>query len=150
MSRNQRLTFLGIAAVIAVAAIIVLTVGGGSDDSANTSAEQSATPTGTPTAEETQAAEETATPTPTPTPEPQPPLLQAGKVTKLRFDEGETVRFRVRHDEPEEVHVHGYDIAKDLEPDKTITVSFPASITGIFEIELEHSGTPVGELEVRP
>jgi len=32
MSRNQRLSFLGIAAVIAVVAIIVLTAGGGSDD----------------------------------------------------------------------------------------------------------------------
>ncbi|HET8950875.1 MAG TPA: hypothetical protein VFN44_10200 [Solirubrobacteraceae bacterium] len=148
MSRNQRLTFLGIAAVIAVAAIVVLTVGGGSDDSANTSAEQTAAPTGTPTAEETQAAEETATPTPTP--KPQPPLLQSGKVTKLRFDEGETVRFRVRHDEAEEVHIHGYDIAKDLEPNQTITVSFPASITGIFEIELEHSAEQIGELRVDP
>jgi FtsP/CotA-like multicopper oxidase with cupredoxin domain len=151
MSRNQRLTFLGIAAVIAVAAIIVLTAGGGSDggseDSANTSA-QTATPTATASAEAGDDA--TPTPTPTATPKPQPPLLQSGKVTKLRFGEGETVRFRVRHDAPEEVHIHGYDIAKDLEPDKTITVSFPASITGIFEIELEHAGEQIGELRVDP
>ena len=151
MSRNQRLTFLGIAAVIAVAAIIVLTAGGGSDDStdaANTSAQQTATPTETPSAEGGDDA--TPTPTPTPTPKPQPPLLQAGKVTKLRFDEGETVRFRVRNDEPEEIHIHGYDIAKDLEAGKTVTVSFPADITGIFEIELEHSGEQIAELRVDP
>jgi hypothetical protein len=150
MSRSQRLTFLGIAAVIAVVAIIVLTTGGDSEetaqDSTNTSAQQTATPTPTASAEETQEA----TPTPTPTPKPQPPLLQAGKVTKLRFTEGETVRFRVRHDAAEHVHIHGYDIMRDLEPDKAVTVAFPAKITGIFEIELEDSAEEIGELRVDP
>jgi FtsP/CotA-like multicopper oxidase with cupredoxin domain len=146
MSRNQRLSFLGIAAVIAVAAIILLTAGGGSDTSTDDSANTSAQQTATPSAEETQ--EPTATPTPTP--KPQPPLLQAGKVAKLRFTEGETVRFRVRSDAPEHVHVHGYDVMKDLEPGKTVTVSFPAEITGIFEIELEDSAEEIGELRVDP
>jgi FtsP/CotA-like multicopper oxidase with cupredoxin domain len=152
MSRNQRLTFLGIAAAIAVVAIIVLATGGdsgeGAQDSAGTTAQQTATPSAPPTAEE--GGDATPTPTPTPTPKPQPPLLQAGKVTKLRFTEGETVRFRVRNDAPEEIHIHGYDIAKDLEPGKTLTVSFPAKITGIFEIELEHSGEQIAELRVDP
>jgi hypothetical protein len=152
MSRNQRLSFLGIAAVIAVVAIVVLTVGGGSDDtttddSANTSAQQTATATAT--AEDGQE-ESTPTPTPTPTPKPQPPLLQAGKVTKLRFDEGETVRFRVRSDKPEHVHIHGYDIMKDVEPGKTANVAFKATITGIFEIEFEDSAEQIGELRVDP
>jgi hypothetical protein len=154
MSRNQRLSFLGIAAVIAVVAIVVLTVGGGSDDtttddSANTSAQQTATATATPTAEDGQE-ESTPTPTPTPTPKPQPPLLEAGKVTKLRFDEGETVRFRVRSDKPEHVHIHGYDIMKDVEPGKTANVAFKATITGIFEIEFEDSAEQIGELRVDP
>jgi len=150
MSRNQRLSFLGIAAVIAVVAVIALTAGGGSgeteQDSAGSAAQQ--TPTATATADE--GGDATATPTPTPTPEPQPPLLQAGKVTKLRFDEGQTVRFRVRNDGPDHVHVHGYDIMKDLEPGKTATVSFKATITGIFEIELEDAAEQIGELRVDP
>ena len=150
MSRNQRLSFLGIAAVIAVVAIIVLTVGAGSDDtttddSANTSAQQTATATATPTAEDGQ--EES---TPTPTPKPQPPLRQAGKVAKLRFDEGETVRFRVRSDKPEHVHIHGYDIMKDVEPGKTANVAFKATITGIFEVEFEDSAEEIAELRVDP
>ena len=154
MSRNQRLSFLGIAAVIAVVAIIVLTAGGGSDDtttddSANTSAQQTATPSATPGADDGQE-ESTPTPTPTPTPKPQPPLLQAGKVTKLRFDEGQTVRFRVRHDGPEHVHIHGYDIMKDIEPGKTANVAFKATITGIFEIEFEDSAEEIGQLRVDP
>ena len=149
MSRNQRLTFLGIAAVIAVVAIVVLTTGDGSGESAQDPASTSAQQTATPTATES-AGEAMSTPTPTPTPKPKPPLLQAGKVTELRFTEGETARFRVRHDAAEEVHIHGYNIAKDLEPNQTITVSFPATITGIFEIELEHSGEQIGELRVDP
>ena len=71
-------------------------------------------------------------------------------MTKLRFEEGDTVRFRVRHDAPEHVHVHGYDIMKDLEPNKTVAISFKATITGIFEIELEDSAEQIGELRVDP
>ena len=145
MSRGQRFTFLGTAAVIAIVAVILLAGGGDETEEAANSA-STATPTATATADGT--AEATATPTPTP--KPKPPLLQAGNEKALTFEEGETVRFRVRHDEAEEVHVHGYDISKDLEPGKTATVSFKATITGIFEIELEHSGTLLAQLKVVP
>ncbi len=145
MSRNQRLGFLGIAAVIAIAAVIVLTAGGGNDEqeATGTASQQTATPT-------TTAEGETPTPTPTPTPKPKPPLLQAGKVTKLRFTEGETVRFRARSAEAEEIHVHGYDRYVDLPPGETVTESFKASITGIFEVELHGTGEPIAELRVDP
>ena len=95
-------------------------------------------------------ADETATPTPTPKPKPKPPLLEAGKEQALNYKEGETVRFRVVSDVPEEVHIHGYDIKKELEPGKVETVSFKATITGIFEIELEGSGTLLAQLKVVP
>ena len=127
MSRAQRFTFLGIAAVIAVLAVVL--IGGGKDESE------------TPTT--------TSQTTPTPTPEP-PPLLKGGDVTKLRFKEGDTVTFRVVSDVPEEVHVHGYNVAKDLEPGKVVTVSFKGDITGIFEIEYEHAGEQIGQLRVDP
>ena len=45
------------------------------------------------------------------------------------------MRFRVTADEDEEIHVHGYDIEKEVPAGETIDVSFPATITGIFEIE---------------
>jgi hypothetical protein len=146
MSKTQRLTFLGIAVVIAIVAVVVLT---GGDETGSSSAETTPSPTPTATADEPAAETATATPTPTPTPPP-PPLLKGGKVTKLEFTEGETVKFRVVSDTPEEVHVHGYDIAKDLEPGKVTTVSFPATITGIFEIEYEHAGEQIGQLRVDP
>ena len=50
----------------------------------------------------------------------------------------------------QEVHVHGYDMLKEIVPGKTITFSFKASITGIFEIEFEKSGEQIGELRVDP
>lgn len=146
MSRNQRLTFLGIAALIAVVAIVVFAFAGSEDTSEQ--ADNPPTATATPTAAEDSAS--TPTPAPTATPKPQPPLLTAGSVKKLSYKEGDTVSFRVRHDEPEEVHVHGYDIKQDLEPGKTETMSFKADITGIFEIELEHSAQQLAELRVDP
>ena len=147
MSRNQRLGFLGIAAVIAIAAVIVLTAGGGNDEqeASNSAATRTATPSATATEDGA-----TPTPTPTPTPKPKPPLLQAGKVTKLRFEEGETVRFRARSAEAEEIHVHGYDRYVDLPAGETVTESFKASITGIFEVELHGSGEQIAELRVDP
>ncbi len=60
------------------------------------------------------------------------------------------MRFRVRADVTDHVHVHGYDLMKDIEPGKTIEFSFPAEITGIFEIELEDAGEQIGQLRVDP
>jgi heme/copper-type cytochrome/quinol oxidase subunit 2 len=143
MTRRQRLTFLGLAVLIAIVAFVVL---------ADTSEDETepdqtaATATATATAEES-APEET--PTPTPTPEP-PPLLTADKVTELEATEGETVRFRVRSDTADHVHVHGYDLMKDVVPGKTTTMSFEATITGIFEIEFEDAGKEIARLKVEP
>jgi hypothetical protein len=148
VSRAQRLTFLAIAVVIAVVAVVLLTASGDDEESAGTSARAGATPTAT----ETGAPEATGTetPEPTPTPKPQPPLVTPGKVTKLRFEQGETVRFRVRADVADHVHVHGYDLLKDIEPRQTITFAFPAEITGIFEIELEDADEQIAQLRVDP
>jgi hypothetical protein len=146
MSRRQRFTFLAIAVVIAVIAAVALADTSEDDDQpSQTAATETPTPTGTPTPP----GEETATATPTPTPKP-PPLLTAGKVTELNFTEDETVRFRVRSDAPEEIHVHCYDITRDVPAGKTITVSFKASITGICEVEFHNSGEAIGELRVEP
>jgi len=146
VTRAQRLTFLAIALVIAVVAVVLLASGGDDDEPATTSTGATPTATPTPTAEGT--VEET--PTPTSTPQPQAPLLTPGKVTNLRFEQGDTVRFRVRADVTDHVHVHGYDLMKDVEPGKTIAFSFPATITGIFEIELEEAGEQIGQLRVDP
>jgi FtsP/CotA-like multicopper oxidase with cupredoxin domain len=150
MSRGQRLTFLGIAAVIAVVAVVLLAGGGGDDSEQSSNSAATATAAPSETATTGGAAAEEATPTATPTPQPKPVLLKAGTVKELDYKQGETVRFRVVNDEAEEVHIHGYDIKQELEPGKEETVSFKATIPGIFEIELEGSGTQLASLKVEP
>jgi FtsP/CotA-like multicopper oxidase with cupredoxin domain len=153
MSRGQRFTFLAIAALIAVVAIFVLA--DSSEDDTTPEGEQSAataTPTATPTPPPgTDGEEETATPTPTPEPTPEPPpLLTSARVTELEVDKGDTVRFRVRSSVPEEIHVHGYDITRDIPRNKTVNVSFEAELDGIWEIEFHNSGTQIASLRVNP
>jgi len=148
MSRSQRFTFLGIAAAIAVVAVVVILAAGGDDEDTGTPSSATQTATPTPTQDEA-SPQETETPTPTPTAEPVP-LLKAGKVTRLEFKEGDTIKFRVTSEEDEEVHVHGYDIARDIGAGETISMSFKATIEGIFEIEFEHAKEQIGELRVEP
>lgn len=150
MSRNQRLSFLGVAAVIVVIAIVVFAASGGPDETAEDAASPAAGQTSTPTSSGTPASGDRSTATPTATAKPQAPLLESGKVAKLRYTEGDTVTFRVVSDKAEEVHVHGYDIKKELEAGKPATMSFKASITGIFEIEFEGSAEQIAELRVDP
>jgi FtsP/CotA-like multicopper oxidase with cupredoxin domain len=149
VSRTQRLSFLAVAVVIAIVAVVLLASSGGDDEEpAATGAQSTATPT--PGTDEEPAATETATPAPTATPKPEPPLLQTGKVTKLRFKQGETVRFRVASPGGDQIHVHGYDIEKEIPAGKVVTVSFPADITGIFEIEFHGTAEQIGQLRVDP
>lgn len=149
MSRNQRLSFLGVAAAIAVVAIVIFAAGSGPDETAQdtgTQAAQTATPSATADGGETATPE----PTQTPTPKPEPPLVTAGEVIKLRFTEGETVRFRARSEGDEEIHVHGFDRYVDLPAGETVNVAFEASITGIFEVELHGSGEQIAQLRIDP
>ena len=151
MSSGARLSFLAIAVVILVVAFVALRPS--SDDPETTAHAPTATATATATATTTPDAAETETPTPTPTPKPTVdpgPVLTGSKVVKLRYDKGETVRFQVRSPEDEEVHVHGYDIKKDVKAGQTTPMSFKATIDGIFEIEFEHSAKQIAELRVDP
>jgi flagellar basal body-associated protein FliL len=147
VSRAQRLIFLGIAALIAVVAVFALVF---LNSDSGDEAEVAATATPTPTATATSAAGK-ATRTPTATPQPQPPLVTGEGIKKLRFKQGDQIRFRVRSDDvTDEVHVHGYDLMKDIEPGQTISFSFPASITGIFEVEYEDAARQIAQLRVDP
>jgi hypothetical protein len=73
-----------------------------------------------------------------------------GEPRELTFSKGERVRFRVRSDVAEELHIHGYDRYVDVVPGKTATVSFPATIEGIFEVELHGAGAQLASLRVEP
>ena len=61
-----------------------------------------------------------------------------------------SARCAVRSDSAEELHVHGYEVEKELKPGKTTIVSFPAELEGIFEVELHGSDELIAELQVNP
>jgi hypothetical protein len=149
MSRVQRFTFLAIAVLIAVIAVIVLSSSTGDDEEA--AATPTPAPTATATAEAGAAGTATPEPTPEPTPKPKPPppMIEPGKVTDLEFEEGEQIVFRARADEPSEIHIHGYDIEEEIGPDP-VRIAFPATITGIFEIEIHGTGEQIAALRVDP
>ena len=68
----------------------------------------------------------------------------------LQVNEGDNVVIKITVDEPEELHLHGYDKSVDLEKDVQGELPFTASLTGRFPFELENSKTDLGILEVQP
>lgn len=155
MERRQRIVFAVIAALIALVAVFVLA--GGPDEQTERADVPPATATGTSTPEPQQAEPRaTATPTATPRPKPQVETIRfrdgevAGGPARLRFEKGETVRFAVSSDAADEVHVHGYDVRKDVAAGGSVRFSFPAEIEGIFEVELESAGAQLAQLRVDP
>lgn len=126
MSRGQRLAFLGIAAIIVVMAIVLFTRGDATTDTAGT-------------------------PTRTPSATPAVTTLDAGKLQKINATQGDRVTFKVKADKADEVHLHGYDIKKDVAAGQTITFGpIKADITGVFEIEFENQKQQIGSLVVEP
>jgi hypothetical protein len=73
-----------------------------------------------------------------------------GGVAEISVNEGEPVRFDVKSAVADEVHMHGYDIGKDVEAGGTVSFAFPATIEGIFEAELESRKEQILELRVNP
>ena len=73
-----------------------------------------------------------------------------GGVQKLSYKNGDRIQFIVESDVSDEVHVHGYDVAKDVPADGSVRFSFPARIEGVFEVELEGRKEQIAELRVSP
>ncbi|MGW5646476.1 hypothetical protein ACWEV3_40550 [Saccharopolyspora sp. NPDC003752] len=72
-----------------------------------------------------------------------------GPSERLQAPLGGLVRLTVRSDEADELHVHGYDESAQLRPGEPATIEFRADISGVFEIELHHSGSALPSLVVR-
>ena len=69
---------------------------------------------------------------------------------QLSVNEGDHVMLNITSDEPLEFHLHGYDLATDLEAGEPAVFSFDATNTGRFEIENEQTQEELGELLVQP
>ncbi len=73
-----------------------------------------------------------------------------GGIADLTYNKGEQVRFKVDSDVSDEVHMHGYDIMKDVKAGGSVSFDFPATIEGVFEAELEGRKEQIVELTVDP
>jgi hypothetical protein len=73
-----------------------------------------------------------------------------GGIAQLTYNEGERVRFKVDSDVSDEVHMHGYDIMKDVRAGGSVSFDFPATLEGVFEAELEGRKEQILELTVNP
>lgn len=73
-----------------------------------------------------------------------------GGLERARLDRGEQAVLIVRSDVSDHVHLHGYDIMRDVAPGAPARLRFRATIPGRFEVELEDRGLQIAQVEVRP
>ena len=151
MSRSTRFTLIAVAVVAVAVAFVAL-----QPDDDEDSAQQ---PAGAARAEATGTAPDGRTTPSEAEPAPERPEVQriavrdgqpVGGLAEIEAEKGDTVRFTVTSDAPHEVHLHGYDISKDVARGGPARFRFEASIDGIYEIELEDTATPIAELRVEP
>jgi len=69
---------------------------------------------------------------------------------EVEVGEGDRVKLLLTSDEQVEVHLHGYDLKRAIEPREATTLSFEADLTGRFEIEDHESEEVLGVLLVQP
>ena len=132
MNRNMRLALLG--ALVAAAAVAFVIAKPGQNNNSSSSGSPSSKP---------QAASK-----------PIQIEVRAGKplggIRALQVNRGARVRFAVSSDVADEIHVHGYDLKRDVARGGTVAFDFPAKIDGVFEIELERRKQQIAELRVAP
>lgn len=121
--------------------------GCGSDDSSSASSTDSTTDETTTTAEtETTTTTEAAKPTVVSI------VIVKGVpkdgIVRESVDKGDRVVLVVKSDVADEIHLHGYDIMRDVAAGGTARLPFTASLPGRFEVELEDHGVQIAELTV--
>jgi plastocyanin len=133
VSRNQRIGLIVAAVLVAVLAFVIASPGG--DDDGDTASQTTATTS-------TESIDNTETQTEAPAP-PKPEVTRiairggevAGGPAEINAKNGDTVVIVVSADAPDDIHLHGYDIEKEVEPGKPATFRFKANLEGEFEIE---------------
>ena len=149
MTPRARIIIVGVAVVALVIAFIAARGSNNDNKSASTS-------TTTPAQAQNTATTTTPETTVTTPVEPATPVVRVvggkpkGGVQRLTFSKGGTVRFKVISDVADEIHVHGYDLKKDVKAGGSVTFAFPAKIDGRFDVELEGRHEQIAQLEVTP
>ena len=139
MARGSRLALVAAAVVVAAVAFVVLRPAGG-QRSASKPASTTAPANATTTA-----------------PEARPPIPTVrvrggepvGGIQEIEVSEGDRIRFRVTDASAGEVHLHGYDVEREVGPGRPASFNVKATITGRFEVEL-HPATRIAKVTVNP
>jgi plastocyanin len=143
INRNSRIALLAAAAVVAVVAIVIIGTGG-NDSNNSTPATQTTAASGT---------QKSSTAT-TPKPPIQVITIKNGKavggVQTVSVKQGDRARFTVVSDADHEIHLHGFDIAKDVKAGGSVTYNVKTDAPGIYEFEIEDTGTKIGQVKVEP
>lgn len=148
---RSRIATLGALAVALVAGGLVLASCGGENEADETVTLPTVDTTETETTTETTETTETVD-------EPKPVVVRItvlggapqGGIVRETVRKGDRVVLHVRSDQADEVHLHGYDLSRRVGPGTPARIAFVADLPGRFEIELEESGIPIGDLTVRP
>ena len=73
-----------------------------------------------------------------------------GGIVRATVDQGDRVVLVVPSDVADEVHLHGYDVLRDVAAGGTARIAFRATIPGRFEVELEDRGVQIADITVEP
>jgi hypothetical protein len=140
------------AAGIAVAVVLFLVFRPDGDDD-STSPPPPPPPT-TPTTVATQP------PPPPTTPKPKPAVVQVtivvrsgkpvGGIRRVTVANNRQVVLLVRSDVSDHIHLHGYDVMRDVGPGEPARLAFRATIPGRFEVELEDRRLQIADITVKP
>jgi len=73
-----------------------------------------------------------------------------GGVRNVTVSKGRQVVLIVSSDVADEVHLHGYNLKRDVAPGSPARLPFRATINGTVEVELEQRGLPLARITTQP
>ena len=73
-----------------------------------------------------------------------------GGIVRQTVNKDDQVVLVVTSDVADEIHLHGYDISRDVEAGGTVRLPFKATIPGRFEAELESRSVQIADITVEP
>jgi len=73
-----------------------------------------------------------------------------GGIVRESVDKGDSVVLVIESDVADEIHLHGYDVSRDVAAGGTARLTFEATLPGRFEVELEERGVQIADLTVQP
>lgn len=152
MSSGARVGLLAGTVAVLVLAFVLLSPG---DDDPDTARAPTATAPATAMPAQTTTVEEQPEPAPPAAPEFERIRVRDGRpvdgVQTITVEKGDRARIQISSpDTTDEIHLHGYDLYRDLKAGGSVRYSFEANAEGIFEIELHGTGTQIGRLVVEP